>query len=86
VVTHDPAEVLAEADRVIALARGAVAFAGTVPELLAGYAAYEGAGLRLPDVVRAQLLAIERGAPVKRVEFEPERAAAVLADARGAES
>jgi energy-coupling factor transport system ATP-binding protein len=86
VVTHDPGEVLADADRVVALARGAVASSGTVQELLAGPAAYEGAGLRLPDVVRAQLLAIERGALVARVEFEPERAAAVLADARGAES
>ena len=83
VVTHDPEEFLGLATHVLALSDGMPAFSGTVAELMDGPAAYEGAGLRLPEVVRAQLLARERGAVLPRIEFEPRAAARALLAARG---
>lgn len=83
VVTHDPEQFLEHADRVVALADGLQAFSGTPSELLAEPAPYLDAGLTLPEIVRVQLLARERGAHVGSIEFDPVRAARALADARG---
>ncbi|MRS12678.1 MAG: ATP-binding cassette domain-containing protein [Actinobacteria bacterium] len=78
VVTHDPGEFLREATCVLALRAGSAAFAGTVSELTDDPSAYEAAGLRLPDVVRAQLLARTRGVRLARIETEPLAAARAL--------
>ncbi len=86
VVTHDPDELLASATRVLALDSGIPAFDGTVSELTADPAAYEAAGLRLPDVVRAQVLARDRGIRIPNVELDPIMAARALLQARGAEA
>lgn len=84
VVTHDPEEFLPLADRVLALASGRVAFSGSVQALTASPSAYVEAGLRLPEVVRAQLLARERGAAIPRIAFDPAETAALLLEAREA--
>lgn len=78
VVTHDPDEFLASATRVLALDAGAPAFDGTVEALTQDPSAYEAAGLKLPDVVRAQMLARDRGAVLPVIELEPEAAASAL--------
>lgn len=84
VVTHDPGQFLAHADRVLVLAAGETVFAGGVAELLRDAdAPFERAGLILPDVVRAQVLARSRGAKLERIAFDVQGAAAVLASARG---
>lgn len=83
VVTHDPDEFLGSATRVLALHDGKHAFDGTVAELLAGPGVYEDAGLRLPEVVRAQQLARARGARVERIELGPKAAAGVLLESLG---
>jgi len=78
VVTHDPAEFLDAASRVVALDAGRVAFSGSVEELYADPAAYERAGLELPAIVRTQLLARRRGMHLERVTLDPGRAASAL--------
>lgn len=78
VVTHDPDEFFSSATRVLALDAGVPAFDGTVAELTADPSAYEAAGLRLPDVVRAQVLARDRGAVLPVIELEPHAAARSL--------
>ncbi|MHB1341204.1 MAG: ATP-binding cassette domain-containing protein [Coriobacteriia bacterium] len=83
VVTHDPEQFLAHADRVVALASGAGAFSGTPAELLADPAPYLRAGLTLPEIVEVQVLARERGAALDHIEFDPVVAARALAEARG---
>ncbi len=83
VVTHDPEQFLPVATRVLALAAGAPVFDGTVAELLGDPAPYERAGLVLPEVVRAQLLARARGGSVSHIALDPEGAAEALATATG---
>lgn len=78
VVTHDPDEFLPSATRVLALDAGAPAFDGTVSALTADPSAYEAAGLRLPDVVRTQVLARGRGASLPAIELAPGAAADAL--------
>jgi energy-coupling factor transport system ATP-binding protein len=78
VVTHDPDEFLASATHVLALDGGAPAFDGSVADLIADPSDFEAAGLRLPDVVRTQILARDRGARLEAVELEAEAAADVL--------
>lgn len=85
VVTHDPDEFLASATRVLALDAGAAAFHGTVEALTEDPSAYEAAGLKLPEVVRAQVLARDRGAVLPVIELEPEAAASALLRAWRAE-
>lgn len=81
VVTHDPAEFLDSASRVVALDAGRIAFAGTTEDLYTDSVAYEEAGLSLPPVVRTQLLARARGARLDRVTLDPLRAASGLLSA-----
>lgn len=83
VVTHDPEEFLPDATGVLALSGGRTAFAGPVSSLTGDPAAYLASGLRLPEVVRAQLLARERGAILPTVSFAAQEAAANLLAARG---
>ncbi|MHB8050159.1 MAG: ATP-binding cassette domain-containing protein [Coriobacteriia bacterium] len=82
VVTHDPAEFLDVASRIVALEAGRVAFSGSVEDLYADPAPYERAGLELPPIVRTQLLARRRGMHLDRVTLDPERAASALLAAR----
>ncbi|MGB4441839.1 MAG: ATP-binding cassette domain-containing protein [Coriobacteriia bacterium] len=81
VVTHDPEEFLGTATRILALDSGRPGFDGTVCEFTDRPEGYVRAGLRLPDVVRAQVLARDQGASIERVEIEPLAAAHVLAGA-----
>ena len=83
VVTHDPDEFLRDASAVLALAAGRSAYAGPVDRLLSGDPAYEAAGLRLPEVVRVQHLARERGVSLEHITLEPHEAARMLAEASG---
>ncbi len=85
VVTHDPDEFLGDATGLLALDAGGVVFEGDVRDLIDRPEGYLAAGLRLPDVVQAQVLARERGAVIDRVELQPLAAARVLAQARRAE-
>jgi len=82
VVTHDPEEFLGSATSVLVLDGGAPAFHDTVPALADDPAAYVAAGLRLPEVVRAQVLARQRGARIPAIELEPLAAARALLSAR----
>lgn len=84
VVTHDAEDFLPHADRVLALSAGVPAFLGTVDELFERHATYEAAGLRLPELVRLQLAARERGLRLARIEFDPVVAADALLGARSA--
>ncbi len=83
VVTHDPDEILATADRVVALEAGEVRFDGTVGRLLDDPLPYESAGLRLPAVPRVQMLGRTCGLRVAALTLDPEAAAASLLAARG---
>lgn len=83
VVTHDPAEFLDDASRVIALTEGRVAFSGAVDALYDDPSAYEGAGLVLPPIARVQLLARGLGMRVPEVTLDPGAAARALLVARG---
>lgn len=84
VVTHDPEEFLSRADRLLVLDGGAVAFEGGPAVLLDEAARYEAAGLRLPEVVRAQALSRQRGAVPAPPVFEPIQAAEALLAGREA--
>jgi len=84
VVTHDPEEFLAAATRVLALKGGDSVFCGAVPALFDAQADYERAGLRLPEIVVAQLLARSRGAAIPRISLDPVTVAGALADWREA--
>lgn len=86
VVTHDPAEFLDAATRIVALDTGSVAFSGSVQDLYADPTTYERAGLELPPIVRTQLLARRRGMHLDRVTIDPVRAASALLAARRAHS
>lgn len=82
VVTHDPAEFLDAATRIVALDSGRVAFSGSVEDVYADSAAYERAGLELPPIVRTQLLARRRGMYLDHVTLDPRHAASALLAAR----
>jgi len=83
VVTHDPDLFLGRADAVVVLRAGRTAFSGSVPELLEALPGLADAGAaEPPEVVRAQLLARERGAALgEHLELDPAAAAVVLARA-----
>jgi energy-coupling factor transport system ATP-binding protein len=83
VVTHDAEEFLGEADRVLVLADGAAAFAGSASELLADPAPLVDAGVGLPPLIEAQLLARTAGCRIDRISASPGEAAEQIAAARG---
>jgi energy-coupling factor transport system ATP-binding protein len=78
VVTHDAEEFLGIADRVVLLAEGRVAFDDPTDELVRHPDVFASAGLRPPEVLRAQMLAAEKGLPVECCSLDPTRAAAAL--------
>lgn len=78
VVTHDPDEFLTTADRVLVLSGGTPAFSGTPAELLEAGDSLP-AGVRLPDVARAQLMAGERCGMTVLPVLDPVHAARLLA-------
>ncbi len=84
VVTHDAEEFLGVADRAVLLKDGAVTFDGPAATLVGEPDRFAEAGLRMPEVLRAQVLAREAGFPVERFSADPAEAAALLGDARGA--
>lgn len=84
VVTHDPEDFLCHADRVVALSAGSVVISVPPSELTHRHAQYESSGLRLPEVVRAQILARQRGAALTGVEFDPRAVGVLLAESLGA--
>lgn len=82
VVTHDAEEFLGIADRVVLLADGAVVFDGQPETLVQEPSRFAEAGLRPPEVLRAQMLARERGLSVDRFSLDPGAAAMLLTEAR----
>ncbi len=84
VVTHDPGQFLGHADSVLVLGAGAVVFEGGVEQLLEDPALpFEQAGLILPGVVRAQVLARARGAQLGQIAFDAVGAARALVSGFG---
>jgi len=81
VVTHDPEQFLALADRVVVLQAGAVAFAGDVRAFMEHLGAGGADGLRPPEFVRVSLLLRERGLDIRVLELEPIAAARAVASA-----
>jgi len=57
-------------------------FSGAPSGLLTDPGPYLKAGMQLPDVIRAQLIARERGAQLAEISFDPEEAARKLLHAR----
>ncbi|MEN6430142.1 MAG: ATP-binding cassette domain-containing protein [Coriobacteriales bacterium] len=82
VVTHDPEQFLQDAQAVVVLFRGTQVFSGAPSGLLTDPGPYLKAGMQLPDVIRAQLVARERGAQLAEISFDPEEAARKLLQAR----
>jgi len=84
VVTHDPEEFLPLADEVVAIANGRVAGTLLAEEFQRDASLLAGLGVGLPDIVRAQLLALERTSARVPLAFDPEAAAAALIAMRDA--
>lgn len=85
VVTHDAEEFLGMADRIVLLAQGRITFDGAVDELLAAPDHFVRAELRVPEVLRTQMLAVEAGLALERYSADPVEAAESIARARGVE-
>ena len=83
VVSHSAEEFLGEADRVLLLADGSVAFAGTARELIDAPDHFERAGLIAPEVLRVQQLARAAGHDVGRFSIDPLSVAQALAHVGG---
>lgn len=81
VVTHEAEEFLETADRVVLLSKGTVSFAGAVDDLVQNPDVFAVSGLRAPEVLRAQVLASERGLALERFALDPVEAAGLLAEA-----
>lgn len=81
VVTHTPDELLDEADTVVVLRQGRVAWSGPVGELLGDQSARREAGIPLPPVAQVQWLVHERcGHPDGSIVLDPVAAAHALAE------
>jgi len=83
VVSHTVEEFLGVADKVLILRSGSVAYSGTVTALLGDPLLLDRAGLRAPDVLRVQQLALTRGLESGPFTLSPTDAAERLALARG---
>lgn len=83
VVSHVAEEFLGEADRVVVLEAGGVAWQGSAADAVADPTVFSRCGLRAPDVLEVQRLSLDR-APDLELTLDPELAAARLAAARGA--
>ena len=84
VVTHDAEGFLGMADHIVMLADGRPVFTGSREELLADPSCFEQAGLRVPDVLRTQILAEERGIRLGGYTLEVAEAADRIVRGRGA--
>ena len=83
VVSHSAEEFLAHADRVLVLAEGRPVFDGAAAELIDDPTPFAAAGLLAPDVLRAQMLARERGCDAGPFTIDPVRAAEAIVRALG---
>ena len=83
IVSHSAEEFLGEADRVVLLQAGRCAFSGPASALIADPSEFRTAGLRAPDVLLVQELALTRRASVGAFSLDPVAAAGELARAWG---
>ena len=83
VVSHAAEEFLGEADRVVVLSDGGMAFSGSSAEIMDDPTVLDRVGLRAPDVLRIQQGARERGCYAGPFTLDPVVAAARLAHAGG---
>ena len=83
VVSHSAEEFLGQADRVLVLASGRVAFNGTAEQLVTDPAPFAAAGLIAPDVLRFQQLARAKGCDAGPFTLDAEAAARAVAAAGG---
>lgn len=83
VVTHDPEQFLAVADRVVVLAGGAAVFSGDATAFLERMGPDGTFGLRPPEFARVPLLLRARGVDVPVLGLEPLAAAHAVASALG---
>jgi energy-coupling factor transporter ATP-binding protein EcfA2 len=81
VVTHDPEELLDQADSVVILSGGRVAYEGPAAALVADPTPLAAAGLLAPDVLRLQSEAVRRGADMPALTLDTVLAADALAAA-----
>ena len=79
VVTHDAEELLADADHVVILVEGKIAFSGAAEQLVRDPSAFAAAGLLAPDVLAVQAIARSRGVDLPAFALDPE----VVADTLG---
>lgn len=85
IVTHEPAEFLGTADKVLVLAEGRSAYWGPADRLIQNPAPLVDAGLEVPAVLGVQLAALERGLDIGALGLDPAEAARSLAHAMAAE-
>lgn len=78
VVTHDPDEFVPIATSVLVLESGQPAFWGSVETLLTVPGAGGAIASAVPEIVRVQQLAIERGMPPSPISFDPDEVASRL--------
>ncbi len=81
VVSHDAEEFLGEADSVLVLSQGAEMFSGPPSELLADPSLLTAAGVGIPPLIEAQLLARDAGFDMPTLYATPEGAAERLSAA-----
>jgi ABC-type sulfate/molybdate transport systems ATPase subunit len=81
VVSHTPEEFLGEADTVVMLSAGEVAFRGTAREVVDSPSLFATAGLRAPEVLRVLQAARDTGIEIPELSLDPETAARTLMDA-----
>lgn len=81
VVTHDAEEFLGHADRVVLLSEGRIIFDERTEVLVQDPGRFTEAGLRAPEVLRAQMLAQDAGVALPRFALDPTEVASLLAEA-----
>jgi len=81
VVSHSAEEFLADADSLVVLAGGQVAFSGPAGDAIQDPALFHRAGLQAPDVLAVLQTAREQGFDVARLTLDPVAAARALCDA-----
>lgn len=83
VVSHSAEEFLGEADAVLMLSDGAVAFSGTAGEVINDPETFSRAGLDAPDILKVLHGAREAGLDIPRFSLNPRCAAEALSRAGG---
>lgn len=82
VVSHAAEHFLADADRVVVLRGGAVAWSGTGDAVAADPDSVTASGVRLPDILEVQHALIRAGLSLPTLSLEPSVAAANIASAK----